>query len=121
MPLCFIAWNQRSMMFRCLPLGSKRTSMSGDLKSAGIEKKVDDGIIHIHALRHSLGTHLSMAGGAPRTAQKVLRHSNLSLTMGPTQSPGCWALLKQPRRSIAAPCTALAANGCTSSSRFEGF
>jgi len=51
------------------------------LKSAGIAKKVDDCIVHIHALRHSFGTHLSIAGVAPRVAQAAMRHSNISLTI----------------------------------------
>ena len=38
--------------------------------------------MHVHALRHSFGTHLSIAGVAPRVAQAAMRHSNISLTMG---------------------------------------
>lgn len=39
-------------------------------------------MVHVHALRHSFGTHLSLAGVAPRVAQAAMRHSNISLTMG---------------------------------------
>jgi len=57
--------------------------MNRDLKAAGIPKKDADGcVVHVHALRHSFGTHLSLAGVAPRVAQAAMRHSNISLTMG---------------------------------------
>ncbi len=57
--------------------------MDRDLKAAGIPKKDADGcVVHVHALRHSFGTHLSKAGVAPRVAQAAMRHSNISLTMG---------------------------------------
>lgn len=56
--------------------------LNRDLKAAGIEKTVDDRVVHVHALRHSFGTHLSLAGVAPRVAQAAMRHSNISLTMG---------------------------------------
>ncbi|KLU05886.1 integrase-recombinase protein [Rhodopirellula islandica] len=56
--------------------------LNRDLEAAGIEKTVDDRVVHVHALRHSFGTHLSLAGVAPRVAQAAMRHSNISLTMG---------------------------------------
>ena len=53
-----------------------------DLEAAGIPKVDDQGyVVHIHALRHSFGTHLSIAGVAPRTAQAATRHSSIDLTM----------------------------------------
>jgi hypothetical protein len=56
--------------------------MNRDLEAAGIPKRDADGcVFHVHALRHSFGTHLSLAGVAPRTAQAAMRHSNISLTM----------------------------------------
>ncbi len=56
--------------------------MNRDLIAAGIPKKDTEGyVVHVHALRHSFGTHLSMAGVAPRVAQAAMRHSNISLTM----------------------------------------
>jgi len=56
--------------------------MNRDLKTAGIPKVDSEGfIVHVHALRHSFGTHLSLAGVAPRVAQAAMRHSNISLTM----------------------------------------
>jgi integrase len=57
--------------------------MDRDCKAADIPKKDADGcVVHVHALRHSFGTHLSLAGVAPRTAQAAMRHSKLDLTMG---------------------------------------
>lgn len=56
--------------------------MDRDLVAAGIPKRdEDDYVVHIHALRHSFGTHLSMAGVAPRVAQAAMRHSDIKLTM----------------------------------------
>ena len=53
-----------------------------DLKTAGIPKIDSEGfVVHVHALRHSFGTHLSLAGITPRVAQAAMRHSNISLTM----------------------------------------
>ncbi len=64
-----------------VPAGLLRI-MNRDLKAAGIAKRdADGGVVHVHALRHSFGTHLSLAGVAPRTAQAAMRHSNNSLTM----------------------------------------
>ena len=53
-----------------------------DIKAAGIPKiDVDGFVVHVHALRHSFGTHLSLANVAPRTAQAAMRHSSIDLTM----------------------------------------
>jgi hypothetical protein len=54
--------------------------MNRDLVAAGIEKKDADGcVVHVHALRHSFGTHLSRAGVAPRVAS--LYHTNSDICM----------------------------------------
>jgi integrase len=64
-----------------LPAGLLRI-LNRDLVAAGIDKIDErDGRVHLHALRHSTGTHLSTAGVSPRTAQAVMRHSNVNLTM----------------------------------------
>jgi integrase len=34
-----------------------------------------------HALRHTFGTNLSLAGVSPRVAMELMRHSDLRLTM----------------------------------------
>ncbi len=65
-----------------VPTGLLRI-MNRDLIAAGIPKKDADGyVVHVHALRHSFGTHLSLAGIAPRVAQAAMRHSDIKLTMG---------------------------------------
>ncbi len=68
------------LVFR-VPTGLLRI-LNRDLIAAGIDK-IDEsnGRIHLHAMRHSTGTHLSAAGVAPRTAQAVMRHSDIALTM----------------------------------------
>ncbi|MFM9962946.1 MAG: tyrosine-type recombinase/integrase, partial [Planctomycetaceae bacterium] len=59
-----------------------------DLKAAGIPKSDDRGrTIDVHALRHTFGTMLSMAGVAPRVAQAVMRHSSIDLTMNVYSDP----------------------------------
>ncbi|MFO0939803.1 MAG: site-specific integrase [Pirellulales bacterium] len=64
-----------------VPTGLLRI-LNRDLSLAGIPKRDADGtIVHIHSLRHSFGTHLSKAGVAPRTAQGLMRHSRIELTM----------------------------------------
>ena len=53
-----------------------------DLAAAGIDKQDQRGrTLDVHALRHTFGTHLSLAGVAPRVAQAAMRHSSLNLTM----------------------------------------
>ncbi len=64
-----------------VPTGLLRI-LNRDLEAAGIAKiDENEGRVHLHAMRHSTGTHLSAAGVSPRTAQAVMRHSNISLTM----------------------------------------
>ena len=77
----WIAGKDRGDRVFVVPDGLLRI-MDRDLKAAGIPKKDADGcVVHVHALRHSFGTHLSMAGVAPRVAQAAMRHSNIALTM----------------------------------------
>ena len=72
---------QRTDCVFYVPAGLLRI-MDRDIECAGIPKKDADGrVVHVHALRHSFGTHLSASGVAPRTAQAAMRHSNISLTM----------------------------------------
>lgn len=53
-----------------------------DLARAGIAYQDDQGrYADLHALRHSLATHLARSCVAPRVSQSVLRHSSLDLTM----------------------------------------
>ena len=41
----------------------------------------------VHALRHTFGTMLSMAGVAPRVAQAAMRHSSIDMTMNVYTDP----------------------------------
>src|SRR6056297_397271 len=64
-----------------VPAGLLRI-LNRDLVAAEIPKVDEHGRrVHIHALRHSTGTHLSAANVSPRTAQAVMRHSDIALTM----------------------------------------
>ena len=44
-------------------------------------------VLDVHALRHSFSTLLSRGGVAPRTAQAVMRHSSIDLTMNVYTDP----------------------------------
>ena len=79
-----------------------------DLAFAGIPKKDDRGrTVDVHALRHTFGTHLSVAGVAPRTAQAAMRHSSIDLTMNVYTDPRLLdvhgALDKLPELSLDTP------------------
>ena len=51
-----------------------------DIESAGI-KIEGRGNVDFHGLRHTFGTHLAAAGVHPKTAQTLMRHSDINLTM----------------------------------------
>ena len=53
-----------------------------DIAVANIPKRDErNRVVDIHALRHTFGTHLALAGVAPRTAMAAMRHSKIDLTM----------------------------------------
>ena len=57
-------------------------ALNCDLKAAGIPKTDDRGrAVDVHAMRMTLATMLNKAGVAPRTAQEIMRHSDIRLTM----------------------------------------
>lgn len=59
-----------------------------DLAAASIPKKDERGrTMDMHALRHTFGTHLALAGIAPRVAMAAMRHSSLELTMNVYTDP----------------------------------
>ena len=59
-----------------------------DLRLAGIPKMDERGrTVDVHALRHTFGTLLSVAGVKPRTAQAAMRHSRIDLTMNVYTDP----------------------------------
>jgi len=41
----------------------------------------DEGLIDFHSLRHTFGTMLAKSGAHPKTAQALMRHSTIALTM----------------------------------------
>ncbi|MFP6762956.1 MAG: tyrosine-type recombinase/integrase, partial [Planctomycetaceae bacterium] len=56
--------------------------LNRDLKVAGIPKKDERGrTVDIHGMRMTLATMLNLAGVPPRTAQEIMRHSDIRLTM----------------------------------------
>jgi integrase len=68
----------------CLILTRNTSAMiQEDLKAAGIAYKDEAGrFADFHSLRHSTGTLLAAAGVHPKTAQTIMRHSDIRLTMG---------------------------------------
>jgi hypothetical protein len=59
-----------------------------DLRAAGMPIEDDNGrVIDVHALRHTTATFLAKAGVAPRTAQSIMRHSDIRLTLGSYTDP----------------------------------
>jgi len=72
-----------------------------DLAAAGIPKRDERGrTVDVHALRHTFGTHLSLAGVPPRVAQAAMRHSSIHLTMNVYTDPAlldvAWAVEALP-------------------------
>jgi len=52
-----------------------------DLKLAGIDYETDDGVADFHSLRHTFGTLAARSGVMPQVLQKMMRHSDINLTM----------------------------------------
>lgn len=54
-----------------------------DLDAAGVDWRQNERgeIIDFHALRHTFGTLLAASGVHPKTAQDLMRHSSIDLTM----------------------------------------
>lgn len=64
-----------------LPLHTARM-IKEDLKQAGLSYKDDqDRVFDFHALRHQFGSMLAARGVHPKTAQILMRHSDINLTM----------------------------------------
>ena len=56
--------------------------LRADLEDAGIEwQNKGDGTLDFHSLRHSTASLLAASGVNPKTAQAILRHSDINLTM----------------------------------------
>jgi len=67
--------------FRLPNPGNMSRMIRGDLVAAGIEPKNDRGVVDFHSLRHTFGTLLAASGVHPKTAQTLMRHSDINLTM----------------------------------------
>ena len=52
-----------------------------DLTDAKITIDKDRGTVGFHSLRHSFGSMLAASGVHPKTAQQLMRHSDINLTM----------------------------------------
>ncbi len=52
-----------------------------DLEQAEIEYENEDGTADFHALRHTFCSLLARSGVQPQTAQRLMRHSDINLTM----------------------------------------
>jgi integrase/recombinase XerD len=55
--------------------------IQADLEAAGIQFRFGVEVVDFHALRGTFTTDLARAGVAPKTAQQLARHSDISLTM----------------------------------------
>ena len=75
-----------------------------DLELAGIDYETDEGVVDFHSLRHTFGTLLAQSSVSPQDAQKLMRHSDINLTMGIythlTHSDKARAISKLPRIKI---------------------
>ncbi len=59
-----------------------------DIHAAGIPKRDGRGrTVDVHALRHSMASHMNAVGVAPRTVQEAMRHSDIELTMSTYTDP----------------------------------
>ena len=54
---------------------------TGGLRAAGILRVDGHGPLDIHCLRHTFATFLARNGISPAVAQKLLRHSDIRLTV----------------------------------------
>jgi integrase len=55
--------------------------LTHDLAAAGIRPRTADGVVDLHSLRHSYITHLIADGVNPKVAQRLARHSTITLTL----------------------------------------
>lgn len=70
-------------VFRMPSKSNVARMMRRDLEAADIEYRDADGrVADFHSLRHFFGTSLALAGVAPKVVMDLMRHSDISLTMG---------------------------------------
>jgi integrase len=56
--------------------------LKDDLTAAKVKYETDDGVADFHVLRHTFGTLLAQSGVLPQEVQRLMRHSDINLTMG---------------------------------------
>jgi hypothetical protein len=70
-----------------------RAEIAKNARSAAIPlrsipaKDADGRVVDVHALRHTTASYLASAGVPPRTAQALMRHSDIRLTLGTYSDP----------------------------------
>lgn len=62
------------------PSNFRRRILHKALKAAGIPRKTPDGVINVHALRHTFATHLARQGVPLQHAQYLLGHKSVRMT-----------------------------------------
>jgi integrase len=78
----YLRTNDRSLDDTLFAVPPTIRVFDADLDAAGITKTDPRGrVVDIHALRHTIGTHLSAVGVHPRVAMAAMRHSRIELTM----------------------------------------
>jgi len=95
--------------------------MRKDLKAAGIEFEIQGRRVDFHSLRGSLNTHLAIAEVDPQVRQKLMRHSEIKLTLDhytdSTMLPLTEAVTKLPEfTSYATPCATVSDISCPQAS-----
>lgn len=68
------AWKDSS------PSNFRRRVLDKALKDAGIPKRTPDGVVNVHALRHTFATHLARKGVPLQHAQYLLGHKSIRMT-----------------------------------------
>ena len=67
--------------FKMPCLSNMAKMLRKDIKAAGIEIESQRGLVDFHGLRHAFGTMLAASGTHPKTAQQLMRHGDINLTM----------------------------------------
>lgn len=62
-------------------IGNCARMVRNDLDKAKITIDADRGTVGFHSLRHSFGSMLAASGVHPKTAQQLMRHSDINLTL----------------------------------------
>ncbi len=71
----------QAQAFKMPYLGNLAKMLRQDIKRSGIEIEPERGTVDFHCLRHTFGSMLASSGVHPKTAQELMRHSDINLTM----------------------------------------